>query len=150
MRYLLIDRIVDWKRDESIKGIKNVTMSEDYLEFHFPKRPIMPGVLLLEALAQLTGWLEAASSEFAHWFLLTKVHKCNFYGFILPGDQVELEIRCAPAGPPGVKLYDGQGKVDGKKKIKVSFEGELIPLDNIEDVADQKRFFQLLTRELRG
>jgi 3-hydroxyacyl-[acyl-carrier-protein] dehydratase len=150
MRYLLIDRIVEWKMAESIKGIKNVAMSEDYLEFHFPKRPIMPGVLLLEALAQLTGWLEAASSDFTHWWLLTKVHKCNFYGFILPGDQVELEIRCASPASSGSKAYEGLGRVDGKKKIKVSFEGELIALESLEDVADQKRFFQLLTRELRG
>ncbi|NIR04642.1 MAG: 3-hydroxyacyl-[acyl-carrier-protein] dehydratase FabZ, partial [Candidatus Aminicenantes bacterium] len=42
MRYLLIDQIVHWKSGESIKGIKNVSMSEDFLEFHFPKNPIMP------------------------------------------------------------------------------------------------------------
>ncbi|HBD06910.1 MAG TPA: beta-hydroxyacyl-ACP dehydratase, partial [Syntrophobacteraceae bacterium] len=66
MRYLLVDRITDWKAGESITGIKNVAMSEDFLEFHFAGNPVMPGVLALEALMQLTGWLEAASSEFVH------------------------------------------------------------------------------------
>jgi 3-hydroxyacyl-[acyl-carrier-protein] dehydratase len=57
MRYLLIDCITEWQPGTKIKGIKNVAMSEDFLEYHFPKNPIMPGVLLLEAIAQLTGWL---------------------------------------------------------------------------------------------
>src|SRR4030067_953024 len=92
MRYLLIDHITEWKSGEFIKGVKSVAMSEDFLEFHFPKNPIMPGVLLLEALTQLTGWLEAASSEFQNWFLVGKVRKSNFYSFALPGDQVELEV----------------------------------------------------------
>ena len=68
MRYLLIDYITEWEPGTKIKGIKNVAMSEDFLEYHFPKNPIMPGVLLLEAIAQLTGWLEAASSDFKNWF----------------------------------------------------------------------------------
>ena len=93
MRYLFIDHITEWKSGELIKGIKSIAMSEDFLEFHFPKNPIMPGVLLLEALAQLTGWLEAASSDFKNWFLINKVRKSSFYGFALPGDQVELEVQ---------------------------------------------------------
>ncbi len=108
MRYLLIDHITEYKPGESIKGIKNVAMSEDFLEFHFPKNPIMPGVMLLEALIQLTGWLEAASSDFKNWFLVTKVIKSNFYGFAFPGDQVELEVQIItneknPPPPPLLK-----------------------------------------------
>jgi len=96
MRYLLIDRILEWKAHDHIKGVKNVAMTEDFLEFHFPKNPVMPGVLLIEAFAQLTGWLEAVSSDFKNWFLISKVRQCKFYGFALPGDQVELEVRRSP------------------------------------------------------
>lgn len=148
MRYLLIDHIIEWQLGEQIKGIKNVTMSEDFLEFHFPKNPIMPGVLLLEALAQLTGWLEAVSSDFKNWFLINKVRKCNFYGFALPGDQVELEVQSMSKASTDTKAYKGIGMVEGKKKITVEFEGEITPLTEIEDIDEQKRFFQLLTREL--
>jgi 3-hydroxyacyl-[acyl-carrier-protein] dehydratase len=148
MRYLLIDHITEWKSGEHIKGIKNVAMSEDFLEFHFPKNPIMPGVLLLEALTQLTGWLEAASSDFRNWFLITSVRKCNFYGFALPGDRVELEVRQVPSEGTDIKIYSGIGTVNNKKKIRVEFEGEIIPLGEIEDRDEQKRFFQLITREL--
>jgi 3-hydroxyacyl-[acyl-carrier-protein] dehydratase len=179
MRYLLVDHITEYKPGGSIKGIKNVAMSEDFLEFHFPKNPIMPGVMLLEALTQLTGWLEAASSDFRNWFLVSKVHKSNFYGFAFPGDQVELEVELIPAekNPPSppfakggdpiapplekgdvggflnqkpcTKMYRGSGFVKGKKKIIAEFEGEVIPLEDIEDTEEQKKFFKVLTRELR-
>jgi 3-hydroxyacyl-[acyl-carrier-protein] dehydratase len=146
MRYLLIDRINEWKAGETIRGIKNIAMTEDFLEFHFPKNPIMPGVMLLEAMAQLTGWLEAASSDFQNWFLITNVHKCKFYGFALPGDRVELEVKYISGSENG-KIYSGIGMVDGKKKITADFEGETIPFNEIEDIDEQKRFFKLLTRE---
>jgi 3-hydroxyacyl-[acyl-carrier-protein] dehydratase len=148
MRYLLIDHITEYKSGEFIRGVKNVAMSEDVLEFHFPKNPIMPGVMLLESLAQLAGWLEAASSDFTSWFLINKVRKSNFYGFALPGDQVELEVRNISDKETDIRVYSGVGTVHGKKKIRTEFEGEIVPLSEIEDVSDQKRFFQLLTREL--
>ncbi len=149
MRYFLVDHIVEWNAGENIKGIKSVAMSEDFLEFHFPKNPIMPGVLLLEALTQLTGWLEAASSDFDNWFLIDTVNKCSFYGFALPGDQVELEVQTVPGSSSGKKVYRGIGKVAGKKKISVEFEGKTIPLSDIEDADEQKRLFQLLSRSLK-
>jgi 3-hydroxyacyl-[acyl-carrier-protein] dehydratase len=160
MRYLLIDHITDYKAGELIKGIKNVAMSEDFLEFHFPKNPIMPGVMLLEALIQLTGWLEAASSDFKNWFLVSNVRKSNFYGFAFPGDQVELDVEfISPphphskggqgGGSPATKVYRGSGFVKGRKKIIAEFEGEIIAFEDIEDTEEQRKFFKVLTRELR-
>ncbi len=147
MRYLLIDRISDWKANERIKGIKNVAMSEDFLEFHFPRNPVMPGILLIEAFAQLAGWLEAASSDFKNWFLVTKVRQCKFYGFALPGDQVELEVERHPESGIDKKVYSAIGRVGLKKKITVEFEGDLIPFQELEDIEDQRKFFKMLTRE---
>jgi 3-hydroxyacyl-[acyl-carrier-protein] dehydratase len=149
MRYLLIDHITEWESGKSIKGIKNVTMSEDFLEFHFPKNPIMPGVLLLEAVAQLSGWLEAASSDFKNWFVINKIRKCNFYGFAFPGDQVDIEVQVESGDIAPKRVYTGTGTIKGKKKISVEFEGETIPLSDIEDVVEQRRFFQILNRELK-
>jgi 3-hydroxyacyl-[acyl-carrier-protein] dehydratase len=149
MRYLLIDRITEWNARELIAGIKNVAMTEDFLEFHFPRNPVMPGVLLLEAMAQLSGWLEAVSSEFRYWFLLTRVQRCKFYGFAFPGDQVRLEVKRVRETETGQIHYSGTGAVEGKKKIIAEFEGELIPLEKIEDPAEQDRLFRLLTRRVK-
>lgn len=157
MRYLLIDHIIDYNPGEYIKGIKNVAMSEDFLEFHFPKNPIMPGVLLLEALTQLTGWLEALSSDFKKWFLISRVKKSNFYGFALPGDQVELEVKMLSKGSStsgslsdtNINTYRGIGLVKGKKKITAEFEGNIVSLDEIEDAEEHKNYFKILTRSLK-
>ena len=149
MRYLLIDHITEWQNGISIKGIKNVAMSEDFLEFHFPKTPIMPGVMLLETITQLTGWLEAASSDFKNWFLISRVIKCSFYRFALPGDQVEFEVTRIPGNTGDTRTYSAIGSVKGAKKIVAEFEGLLMPLADIEDPEEQRRFFSLLTREMR-
>ena len=79
--------------------------------------------------------------------MINKVLKCNFYGFAFPGDQVELEVTSVDGGTPDTKRYRGVGTVRGKKKIAVDFEGTLLPLEDIEDSNDQRKFFSLLTRE---
>ena len=146
MRYLLVDHISEWEEGKSIKGVKNVAMSEDFLEFHFPKNPIMPGVMLLEALTQLAGWLVAASSDFQNWFLVSKVKKSSFYGLSLPGDQIKLDVQLISEGGSGQITFKGLGTVNGKKKIMTEFEGEVVPLNELDDGEDQKNFFKILTR----
>ncbi len=148
MRYLLVDRVTALEPGNKITGIKNVAMSEDFLEFHFPKNPIMPGIMMLEALVQLSGWLEAASSNFEKWFLLSKVLKSNFYGFVLPGDQVSLSVSTSGAPSQDLKVYRGTAEVNGKRKVKAEFQGHLISLESIEAVDEQKRFFEILTRKI--
>jgi 3-hydroxyacyl-[acyl-carrier-protein] dehydratase len=147
MRYLLVDRIVEVEAGKKIRGIKNIAMSEDFLEYHFPRNPVMPGMLLLEALVQLTGWLEAASSDFRNWFLLSRVRSSRFYGFSLPGDQVELAVELSPLSGTGTRIYTGTAMVGGKKKASAEFEGEIIPFEEIEDIDSQRRFFSVLTRD---
>ncbi|HXX80845.1 MAG TPA: 3-hydroxyacyl-ACP dehydratase FabZ family protein [Thermodesulfovibrionales bacterium] len=147
MRYLFVDRIIEVRAGERIRGVKNIAMSEDFLEYHFPRNPVMPGMLLIEALVQLTGWLEAASSDFGNWFLLSRVRSSKFYSFSLPGDQVELTVELSPQSGTDTRIYTGTAMVEGKKKASAEFEGEIIPLEEIEDIDSQRRFFSLLTRE---
>lgn len=150
MRYLLVDRILEWGPGESIRGIKNVAMSEDFLEFHFPGNPIMPGALLVEALVQLSGWLEAASSDFQNWVLLQTVHRCMFYGFAVPGDTVELDVRTQGDREGTRRTFVGTCTVARKKTLVAEFAGETIPLGDIANREDQRKLFTLLTRSHTG
>ena len=146
MRYLLIDHITEVQSGSLIRGIKNVTMSEDFLSFHFPDNPVMPGALLLEALVQLAGWLEAESSRFNGWVLLSKVKKCRYYGFARPGDQVGLEVIPLPARHPRARMYKGVGMVNGRKLIDAEFEGAEQSLSGLHDPVRTKHLFHILTR----
>ncbi|MEE9276725.1 MAG: 3-hydroxyacyl-ACP dehydratase FabZ family protein [bacterium] len=147
MRYLLVDRITDWEAGRSMAGVKNVTMSEDFLEFHFPQFPVMPGALLLEAIVQLSGWLEAAGSDFSRWLLLERVRSVRYYGFAFPGDQVELRVE-ANGEEDGLRLFKGEAAVAGEKKVAVQFASREVEMDRYEDPEDQRRHFQILMREI--
>ena len=145
MRYLLVDHITEISED-FIKGVKNITMSEDFLELHFPDQPVMPGALLLEALVQLAGWFEAGNSGLRNWTLLRGVKKCSFYGFALPGDQVTLEVKPLSAAASGTRHYRGAGKINGKRKMAAIFQGQILPISQIEDADSMIRLFRILTR----
>lgn len=146
MRYYLIDRILDWEADRKIRGLKNVAMTEDFLQYHFPKYPTMPGVLLIEAMAQLAGWLEAASSDFTRWFLIEHVQQCKFYGFARPGDQVEIEVEVMAAEGSARKAYRAVATVSGQRRVGAEFDGTIVPLADLELPGAQQHLFQILTR----
>ena len=146
MRFLLVDRVTACDPSGPVRGVKCVAMSEDVLEYHFPGNPIMPGMLLLEAMVQLAGWGEAARSDFQRWFLMDKVRKVAFYGFARPGDTVELEIRPLDPQFSGRRAYSAVGSVQGTRKVAAEFEGELVALADLDDPAAMREAFERLTR----
>lgn len=150
MRFLLVDRITSWSPGGPIRGVKSLTMSEDFLEHHFPGHPVMPGALLLEAMVQLAGWLVAAESSFRSWFLLDAVRRSGFHGFVLPGDTVEFEVRPLPGDGRERRSYVGVGLVAGGRRVEAEFAGPLVALAELEDPAEQERAFAVLSREGRG
>jgi len=95
--FLLIDRVVAWKPWEYLVGLKNVTATEPFFTGHFPEQPIMPGVLIVEAMAQTTGLLAAVSApDLAKRrliYYLVGVDKARFKRPVGPGDQLRLEAR---------------------------------------------------------
>lgn len=98
--FLLIDRVLSFEKDKSIVAVKNISASEPQFTGHFPDFPVMPGVLLLEAMAQASGvllflssGLEARPSE--QLFFLTGVDEVRFRRMVLPGDQVILRASLA-------------------------------------------------------
>ncbi len=94
--FLLIDRVLDYKLGESLHAIKNITVNEPCFTGHFPHRPVMPGVLILEALAQATGILafktmgELSDGDSLYYFV--GIDNARFKRPVEPGDQVHLHV----------------------------------------------------------
>lgn len=91
--FLLVDRIIEIENDKRIVGIKNVTVNEPYFVGHFPGQPIMPGVLLIEAMAQVGAVVILSKPEFTGKILfLAGVEKARFRRPVVPGDQLRIEM----------------------------------------------------------
>jgi len=94
--FLLIDRVVDWKADEYLVAIKNVTFNEPFFQGHFPVRPIMPGVLITEAMAQATGVLAFSSNggkpKDNALYMLVGLDDVTFRRMVEPGDQLTIRV----------------------------------------------------------
>lgn len=115
--FLLIDRVLECKVGERLVGIKNVTYNEPYFQGHFPHRPVMPGVLILEALAQATGILafrtNDARPDEGSLYYLVGIDEARFKQPVEPGDQLVLEVDVIKS-KRGVWKFNGVAKVDGK------------------------------------
>jgi 3-hydroxyacyl-[acyl-carrier-protein] dehydratase len=92
MRFIMVDRLAELRRGEFARGIKAITASEDFFADHFPGNPVMPGVLIIESLAQTAGALLTLSCDFEKFALMTLVQHAKFRSHAHPGDVLELEV----------------------------------------------------------
>jgi beta-hydroxyacyl-ACP dehydratase FabZ len=114
--FLLVDRILEIHGDEKIVGIKNVSINENFFQGHFPSRPVMPGVLICEAMAQV-GAIFAHTArggiEDHKVFVLTGLDNVKFKRPVEPGDQLRMELTCLKRRGSYWKMQ-GVATVDGK------------------------------------
>ena len=114
--FLLIDRIREIELGKRIVALKNVTINEPFFQGHFPERPIMPGVLILEAMAQAAGILVfrtlGEKPDANSVYYLVGIDKARFKRPVVPGDQVELDI-VLERGVRGVWKFSCAARVDG-------------------------------------
>ncbi len=115
--FLLIDRVVDYEPGKTLVAIKNVTHNEPHFPGHFPNRPIMPGVLILEALAQATGILAFKTADHIpdenSLYYFVGIDNARFKQPVEPGDQLRLEVEFVKQ-MRGIWKFKGQALVDGK------------------------------------
>ncbi len=112
--FLLVDKIVEFEENKRITGIKNVTINEPFFQGHFPGHPIMPGVLLLEAMAQTGGVLALKSAPEPDKKVLyfMGIDNAKFRKPVLPGDQVRFELELTKARS-NIRAFKAVAKVDG-------------------------------------
>ncbi|MBC7489724.1 MAG: 3-hydroxyacyl-ACP dehydratase FabZ [Glaciimonas sp.] len=121
---LLVDRVLSWESGKSITAIKNVTINEEFFSGHFPNKPVMPGVLTIEALAQTAALLSFLSDgrkpdeNTVVYFL--GIDKARFRRPIAPGDQIKLEVEILRV-VRGIWKYKAVASVDGELAVEAEF-----------------------------
>ena len=121
--FLMIDKVTEVVANDSAIGIKNVTINESFFQGHFPKRPVMPGVLIIESMAQTAAVLvvetlgSAAEGKLVYFMSIDGV---RFRRPVTPGDRLELHVKKAQSRG-NVWKFDGKAMVDGKVAAEATF-----------------------------
>jgi 3-hydroxyacyl-[acyl-carrier-protein] dehydratase len=113
MRWIWIDKFVEFKSGESAVSVKNVTLAEEHLHDHFPGFPVMPECLMIEAMAQTAGILVGEARKFAEKVILAKIKKAVFHDYVVPGDSLRISAKIESIAPEaastaGTITRDGQ------------------------------------------
>ncbi len=122
MKFNLIDRI-EQISDERILAVKHVSLAEEYLADHFPSFPVLPGVLMLEALTQAAGWLLHRRNNFKRSFAVLKEAKNVKYGrFVAPGNALRIDVEFAKSTDSGGGIFKATGTVDDATAVSARLE----------------------------
>jgi 3-hydroxyacyl-[acyl-carrier-protein] dehydratase len=126
--FLFVDRIIELEQHKRAVGLKNVTINEAFFTGHFPERPVMPGVLILEALAQVAGVLAFYSlgGRRGHIPLFTGIDKAKFRAPVVPGDQLRLELEVTRRRGDRVWAFIGRATVHGKLAAEAKLQAMII------------------------
>jgi 3-hydroxyacyl-[acyl-carrier-protein] dehydratase len=115
--FLLVDRVVEFEPGKRVLCIKNVTVNESFFQGHFPDHPVMPGVLVIEALAQAGGILTnltRGGRDMEATSYLVKVDGARFSSMVVPGDRLELEVTLTRV-IRNMSMFSGVARVDGRQ-----------------------------------
>jgi 3-hydroxyacyl-[acyl-carrier-protein] dehydratase len=151
MRFFFVDRVSELRRGERARGIKNVAMSEDVLDEHFPEHPLYPGTLIVEALAQLGGFLVECSTREGpsdpRRAVLAQIDKAKFHQPCRPGDQVELSCTLLSV-LEGAAQVEGEAAVQGRRAAQATLTFRLVKVESEAVHRQRRNLYRLWTRDL--
>lgn len=126
--FLLIDRVVEFERTRRLVAIKNVTINEPFFQGHFPGYPIMPGVLVVEAMAQAGGiiLMHELPDRAEKLVVFTGIERAKFRRPVVPGDQLRIEIEVLSFRPRAGRIA-GRALVDGKLACEATLTCQVVP-----------------------
>src|SRR5687767_3506904 len=113
MRWIWIDRFLEFESGKSARAVKNLSLAEDYFADHFPGYPVMPGSLILEGLAQTGGILVGEANDFREKVVLAKIPKARFFREALAGEQLVYAVELLHLRPEGAAVV-GRVESDGE------------------------------------
>ena len=130
--FLLVDRVTDYEKGVSLRAIKNVTYNEPFFQGHFPIKPIFPGVLVIEAMAQATAILSFRTlggyPEKGELYFLAGVDNARFKRQVIPGDQLQIDVKII-RGKRGIWRYQCEATVEGELACSADIMGALKKVD---------------------
>lgn len=126
--FLLVDKIVDIDGDNSAVGIKNVTVNEPHFQGHFPEQPVMPGVLIIEAMAQTAGYIciHASGEDKPNLVYFMTIDNAKFRRPVVPGDRLEIHVKKLKQRG-NIWKFDCQAIVDGSKAAEAVISAMMSP-----------------------
>jgi 3-hydroxyacyl-[acyl-carrier-protein] dehydratase len=151
MRYFLLDRVTAITPGQRARGVKNVTLTDEVLHDHFPDHPMLPGALIVEAAAQLAGFLleitlnDGASSP--RRALLVQIEKAKFYRPAEPGDQIELEVELASALETAAQV-SAEARIAGERVMRATLTFMMKTVDSERVHEQRRRLYRLWTKGL--
>jgi 3-hydroxyacyl-[acyl-carrier-protein] dehydratase len=143
MRFLLVDRITSLQRGKCATAVKNISLSEDFFEHHFPQRPIMPGVLITECFVQLADWLLRETRDFDSVALPSAFESVKFHHLVCPGDQLVLNVELV-ASENGHYQFKGEASRNQQVVAAARFTMHLRPAEEFQPAEESRRLFNML------
>ncbi len=149
MRFCLIDRITSLEKGKSLTAIKNLTLAEEYLVDHFPGFPVLPGVLMIEALVQSGAWLMRHNDDFAFSnVLLKQARAVKFNNFVAPGNTLNVKVEILK-WDGNLCTLQGNGTVNGGSAVSAKLTLQRFNLvDHNPDLASSDEYEVRKLKEL--
>ena len=147
MRFELIDRIDSITPGKSLRAVKALSLAEEYLQDHFPGRPVMPGVLMVETMVEACAWMVRVETDFVPSMVVLKVARKVVYGqFVRPGDLLVMDVELLKMAD-GLAQFSGRGTVNGQTVVSGRLEIEYYSLADRK--ASDADIDEHLRREMR-